>query len=210
MKNALSIDVRGSMRPILMDLDRVAQTCVPPATVSALNKTARHVVVLAKREIAASIGVPQKAIAKKLAIGKASRRKLNAAVFLKHRPINPWYVSAARARKEAKAAGGWALKPGHVSKPQSRRGAKWWQMGARQGGNERGGNTFPKGLVLKRKGIKRYPTQSVGIPIPGAGAIVRKHVNGSGAFFSRTFAHELQYRIDKKRTSMAAAESEAA
>jgi hypothetical protein len=198
MKNALSIDVRGSMRPILVDLDRVAQTCVPAATVSALNKTAKHVQVLARREIAATFKVPQKTISKKLSIGKAKKSRMNAVLYLKHRPINPWLVSAARARKEAAAQKGWALKPG------------WVTFKRRYHGKTHGPSSFPAGIVLKRRGRERWPLDAVGIPMEGAGAIVQKHVRGSEAFFSKTFAHELQYRIDKKRTALAAAESEAA
>lgn len=198
MKNAFGISVVGSMKPILKDLDRVQRQCVPAATVAALNKTAKHVQTQAKKEIASLIGVPQKTIAKKLPIAKAKRSRLDAVVYFKHTPINPWLVSAARARRMAREAGGWALKPGHVSHPYVRRGSRHGSDWVRQGGNDRGGNTFPKGLVLRRKGAERYPTEAVGIAMDGAFAVILRHVYGSEPFFSRTFEHELQFRIDRR------------
>lgn len=187
MKGAIEVSVIGSMRPILEDLKQVHSRHVPSATVSALNKTAKHVVVAVKKELAPRLKVPQKAIAKKLFIGKARRQRLDAALFLKPSPLNPWLAGATRARRAAREAGGWALKPGHKSPLR-----RW-------GGAVRGGESFPHGLVLKRQGTERYPTEKVGIPLTGAHGMILRHMQASEPFFAKTFAHELQYRIDRAK-----------
>ena len=187
MKGVITVSVTGSMRPVLKDLETVQKRYVPAATVSALNKTAKHVVVQVKKELAPQLKVPQKAIAKKLFIGKASRRRLDAALFLKPSPLNPWTAGPARARRAAREAGGWALKPGHKS-PLLR-----WH------GTLRGGETFPTGLVLRRQGTERYPTEKVGLQLTGAHAMIMRHIQASEPFFAKTFSHELQYRIDRAK-----------
>lgn len=194
----LEFDVRGDMRPILEDLDKVELQIVPVATVTALNNTGKHLVSVGKKEIAAAAGVPQKVIysggkspRRKLALGKASRRRMSVPIYLKTKPLNPYSVSPARAKKEAKAAGGWLLPPGHVSKKTT--GKAKGIVGTRT--VKRGGNTFPRGLVLKRKGDARYPTQAVSIPLTGAAGIMQRLTNGSGPYFSKEFDRQMKRRL---------------
>lgn len=203
MKGAINVSVEGSMRAIIEDLERIHRQHVPDATVRALNRTAKHVQSMVKKELSAQLKVPQKVAATRLPIAKASRRRLDAVLYLKHRPMNPWIAGATKARALAAEAGGWALPPGHHSKPQSvikprseagkLRRISW----IRQGGYDRGGNTFPKGIVLRRKGKERYPTESVGMPLTGVYGMILRHIQASEPFFARTFERELQFRIDR-------------
>lgn len=205
MKGAINVSVEGSMRTIIEDLERIHRQHVPDATVRALNRTAKHVQSLVKKELSAQLKIPQKVAATRLPIARASRRRLDAVLYLKHRPMNPWIAGARKAKAVAAEAGGWALPPGHRSRPQSvikprsaagkLRRVQW----TRQGGYDRGGNTFPKGIVLQRKGKERYPTESVGMPLTGVHGMILRHLQASEPFFAKAFAHELQYRIDRSK-----------
>lgn len=212
MKGVITVSVTGSMRPVIDELEKVQRQHVPAAAVRALNRTSTRVRTAATKELAAQLNIPVKLMKPRLPIAKASRRRLDSVVYLKHIPINPMLVSRQRGREQAKKIGGFTVGPGES-------GSIWVITAGRSfkrrtdisfSKRTKSGQTFPKLMVFKRQGKKRLPLwgphdQKAPDPSPGlkvwpkGEAVVTRHIAQSREFFTRTFERDLQFRIDRER-----------
>lgn len=188
----ISLDIRGDVKDIIRDLDHVERKIVPAATVSALNKTGTRIMTRARKRIAKAaklddqyqIAIPLKLLKKKLAMGKANKRRRSVALYVKNKPINAARLNMSGTKKGVKVKGKlfpgtWGFGPGWVTKK---------------------GKRFPKGIVLRRQGKARYPTEALHIRIwPQGNQIMTSIIKRMGrAAFRRLFRHEVSRRLDKK------------
>lgn len=75
------VDVRGSAKAVVADLDAQGLRAVTPAIVSALNQTMSQVNTRSRREIAARAGIAQKHVRPRLKQLRASFRKQSATLI---------------------------------------------------------------------------------------------------------------------------------
>lgn len=186
MRGALTFDVRSNMKDVIRDL-REHPKIVEKAAISALNRIGQRAVTEARRALASEFSVTQKAFSRRISLARARRGMVSVAIYLRYKPLNP--ASFGRPRKTSKGVkvgrhnfdGAWPLPPGHVS--------------------QKSGTTFPKGIVLQRKGKSRYPTRMASIEIwPNAGEIVRQtSARVSSQEFEKRFRHEYEWRIGRMK-----------
>lgn len=215
------VSIHGDLQAIRSHLGDLEQNLVPAATVSALNRTAKHILSESAKELAEQLSVPQKHVRGRLAFGKASRKRQSIARYLKHKPINPGAISRTAAKRRAKLINGFVVDPGVGATMAARQGrtkdgkSKVSWVAVRKSGSvhrftaQRGRKIFPVAMVFKRKGKKRLPLwgpsdykapdPSPGLKMFPAGArILERRAKDSRAFFAKQFDHELKYRLMRR------------
>lgn len=171
MPGIVQAHVTGSTRAVLKHLDKTRKVS-QKSTVTALNKTAKKLLVPAKRQIAASTNLRAKDVAKRLRVGQASRRRPVSALRMLMRPI-PWI------QLNAKQLGG--------SRPRGVRAGKHVDRDAfiakGLGGHEQ---------VFRREGPERTPLEVLRVELEEkAHPILRRTVRGSAPIFKRFYKEQM-------------------
>jgi hypothetical protein len=206
MARGIAFSVSGNAKAVIADMQKLPDKVTNAAIANALTRAGKTTRAKATPEISAAVGVPANVVRKRITVAKASqytgKAYLNAAVYLRTKPI-----SAASLKPKASKRGGvkagkrkfadaWYLPPGHSSGQRS--GKAKGLLGITRKVS-RGGKSFPKGIVLRRKGSESYPTEAVTVPIlEAADPILRRALDNAGPDFVKQLESQLERRLKAK------------
>ena len=179
------VSVKGDVKAITKDLDKVQRKIVPQVTARALNTTARDVRKVGIRKLAGVLGVPQKFIRSKfdkfgakgkdrIYIRKARTRELFAIILFSTTGIPAILLRARQNRKGVQTNSGF-FKSAFIAKGKG---------GARQ--------------VFKRKSRPRLPIAAQKIPLnPQGTTVMDREVKASGPIFVKHFERLLAQKLNR-------------
>jgi len=167
------------------ELNRLQRKAIPAATKGALNKTATQVRTVVKRDIAKTVGLPQKTIAPSFKIFKSSTQSLRATVQASGKALNLIRFKAKQTRKgvAAKAWGKRKLYPGTFIANK--------------------GRTVFKRSRVRGSRVSRLPIEAVhGPSVPRE--FIRARVQRAmqqvvSTKFPQIFRNQIEYRLSKLR-----------
>lgn len=146
---------------------------------SALNKASQRIWTLARRELAAEIGVAQKHLQRKARIRRATYRELRSMLSVYTRPLNPVTTTGA---------------VDHRRKGGGVRGGKYWWKGA----------FLAKGkgarlVAFKRRGRERLPLDAMKIPWQDKADRVLSRLANEQAqeLVDKLLPHEIEWRLQR-------------
>ena len=181
----MEIDVKVDIKEVTRELNRLQRSVIPAATKAALNKTASQVSTVAKRDIAKTVGLPQKTIAPSFKVFKSSIQSLRATVEASGKALNLIRFKAKQTRRgvTAKAWGKRKLYPGTFIANQGRTVFKRSSVGGHR--------------------VKRLPIEPVhGPSVPRE--FIRARVQRAmqqvvSTKFPKIFRDQIKYKLSKLR-----------
>jgi len=173
--------VQGQVKKTLRHMDKTRKVS-QRATVTALNKTGKKLMVPAKREIAQKTKLRAKDVTKRLRLRKATKRRPRAALGMLMRPI-PWIQLGARElggkkKKRGVRAGKYVDRDAFIaSRPDQRNNPQ----------------------VFKREGAPRLPVEVLKVELEdNAHQVLRRAVRGSTPIFRRFYSEQMQRWTKRK------------